>query len=1475
MLLTKLFFFTVLLLVHTCHTEGTLYAVRGGCTGDPAKWTTRIGSMAENEVIVAFLRAQGIAFAGIAGYVQNGKIYWEDGSPVRWMPPGSGPFSTADVGFLVVQSDGSWGSMLYDVFPDTLFVCTDGELIPSTTITTSTQAPTARPRPIPTEAPAETTASASEVLDALATALSKAGSFDIVPGTTNSVEVPVPKTVLFQQLAVLCENHNYFFGVAFVDKEDAVKVQGVSTLIRGSGSTLGFVVPLDLMESGAKHYMMRVVAVKKFGTFIYRKTSAMIIIHSIHEVLMKVKDTVEINEEDMMDGKDVIRPLRIIGPGTVAPHALEVAPLTFMGLSLTLINNRNVGKTCAPSALPVNFVFVNGKLELFLTKEYVARVKTASRSLCASIDGRHIVIAAVEGRRWTFTTANSQYAYGESIKVVASGASMVAVATNMYLAFLSRSARCSSLDDTFLSLELETSVISAKTSVSYTLQDNQQEVTLYLKALSTEKRVRYLCVQHKPTAKKVRVVSLGGSGVKVAVDPFALPSPGWISIFNGSIGSIALKNALLPAQSEEDLEHFNTIFRLIMQNSLFVRFVSLPRGAEWTRKLQRCRGGTAGTELEFGVNGGVLQINIPLFFLNSSGILCSGKEYLRVDYIIYEPSQWLQRFGDSDAAAVFAVIPSLPSSAIRVAVTNWDESAHYAIRLAVDGKCRVGFTANIWQASDATHAVSFPMTVHGDFTLCVGIYTDFGSTSMFVATDRRVSFIPYETGVKTWEKEHEMLSGTWSLCGASSVCGYVSSQPFFEVCRSQTVMREWPIIVTEKFYSLGSFIVKLREKDRSYPGALVNGRVFIKRDHFTCQSPKLLEMSWDGGVYSTSAVIDRGHSVVTLKPNVQLAGVILGFASWDTGCVADSIWQKVLVSTLASATATVSVLDLFSLLGGSEDDYFVVCILQDSSWGTVSHTYFHTVTSSEDNKSVRADAIATSNPSENEELIYLWQTGTVEWNVLGSFLPNVTMSLALVWDNSFCHASPAYISPMRYVSATKSRVHVDSSFIAAAPTPTSLLYSCYYVEGAPAMPLRIEQLRNRRITIQDLSLSSINYVPHFAIRYNTTQNTTIIFSDYLKPPITQLELFLESSPEEEDVAAGCSLTSPRHFLSLMVQLNEFGLRYVSIPPSVPAMLGSAGREVYLRACATASKSVSPHFVQVSAYLVVNSIGTVTELNPLSLDLFFVVANKTASLLSLDKCKDSVKRYVAEVTNRNSDEKGILLTAKGDNHFVLFIEPTLGVSGEDAAKQLRAVYKSILSGGRLPLRVGSADGLLFVLYSVEGVHLLNQSSYDGFPLVFLTAAGGVDQAPAQEMVTQTVKIFCVVILPGVVGFVVFSLQRTLPRLNRPRLGKDRKKKGNGASGSRSAKADRESCATVPNCQDDKSPSPRIPQSMDTDMQFITITAEKTTADPLYDSDSGEAPTSLGRTPPAVGNNTFCMYEGGSRDVGSERRGDGEG
>ncbi|RNF19027.1 uncharacterized protein Tco025E_04454 [Trypanosoma conorhini] len=1470
MFLIRLVLFSALVLIHLSPTEGTFFAVRGGCIDDPGKWTACVHSAAENGAVVAFLRAQEMSAAGIAGYVQGGNVYWNDGSAMNWKPPGFDPSSAADAGFLVVRSDASWGVLAYDVFPDTIFICTDGEVLPGTTTTTSTEAPATTTTEAPTEAPTNV----SEVVDALAGAMSAVGTFDIVPSTTNTVEVPVKATALLHQLDVLRQRHHYFFGVYFAEKGDAVKPQGVSTLMRGTGSTLEFIVPLSLMDLGVRQYLTRVVAVNNLGTSIYRQTDARLLIHSVEEVLQNLKGSVEINEEDMVDGRDIIRPLRVMGPGTRVQHTVAVSPSAFSGLSLTMINHRRVGKACAPSNLPIEFVFANGKLQLFLPREYVERVRTAPRSLCASVAGKHVAIAALEGRRWKFTAAKSNYAWGEPIQVLASGASSAAVASNMYSAFLSHSARCTSVDDGVVSLELETSALPAGGSTSSLPREQQQELTLYLNTASAGKKTGYLCAQHASTGRKIPIVSLAGSRVRVTGElPTMLPS-GWVAFFNGSTGSMTLKDVVLPSQSESDVEHFNFVLRLITQNSLRVRFVPLPVGAGWATRLQRCRGNTAGNEMQFAANGGILQMNTPFFPSDSVGVLCAGAEYLRVNYRVYEPLQWLQRFGGSDAAVLSAVLPSLPTSAVRLSVTNWDVSAHFAVRLAVDGRCHVGFTANVWQASDAAHAVSFPNTVSGTFTLCVGVYTAAGGTSMFVSTDRKVFVISYETGLKAWKKEQEVLSGTWTPCGASSVCGYVSPQPFLEVCGRQTVTHAWPSIVTEMFYSLGSLSVKLRGEAQIYPGALVEDRVFVKREKFSCQNLSRVEVSGDGHLYSTSAVINQAHSVVSLKPSTPLAGVVLGFATWDEGCDSTSIRHKVLVSTVAPAAGPVSALDLVSLLGGREEMYFVVCVLQATSWRTVSQTHIHAIPSGAEAKSVGADAIATLSPNEHERLLYLWQTGTEEWNIVGSFLPNVAMSLALVWDNASCHASPAYAALMRYVSPTTALVRVEASFIAAAPTPTSLLYPCYSIEGAPALPLRIEQRRKRCVVILNLSLSSLNYLPHFAIRYNTTEYTTIIFSDPLNAPITQLELFLLPSPVEAGAATSCSPTAQRHVLSLLVQVNEFGLRYVTIAPSVPAMLGSAGREVYLRLCATASKGVSPSFVQVSAYLVVNSIGSVTQPAPFSLELVFLSLNNTGHLLPLPKCAESVKRYVVDATGWSLDQRGILITSKGNNRFLLFIEPTLEVTGEDATKQLRAVYRAMASGKHLPLRVSYADGLWFVLCSVEGVHLFNQTPYDELPRVVVTGLDAANGAYDGDLTKQTITIFCIVIVPVVVGFVVFSLQRTVPRLSLPNLGKGWLKQRNGNGRGTRAKAAHNAVFAVLDCEGPDSPPPRIPHSMETDVHRAALAAENSAAGPLYDSDGDEAPTSLGCTPPPppplpVGNATFSFREHGAGETSRDR------
>ncbi|KEG10484.1 hypothetical protein DQ04_03661050 [Trypanosoma grayi] len=1501
------------------HVECAFYMVRGGCIDDPGRWTTRIDSGAENEAVVSFLHTQREPYAGIGGHVRGRKVYWDDGFPMKWKPSGFVPPPTLRDGFLVVRYDGSWGAMSYDLFPSTLFICTDGDVpavapnttetptdtpypnttetptdtpYPNTTETptdtsypTTTETPTDTPypnttetptdtpypntteiptgtsAPITTEAPTEAPSSTNVwgVLDDLAVAVSKVGTFDIVLSTTNGVDVPLKATGLLERIDALRRNHHHFVGVAFMEKADAIAPRDVATLTLVAGSTLQFIVPLSLMESGVTRYFVCVVAVNTSAVPIYRQTNATLAIHSLDEVLHNVKDSVVLNEEDMLKPKDVIRPLRVTGRGTIAQHTAEVTPFVLNGLSFSMVSNGVVGRKCVPSKLSVDFVFANGSFWLFLPKEHIARVKTGHKSLCASMNGKNSIIALIEERRISFSTSNTTYTYGEPIRAVVLGASASAFAANTYAAFLSRSERCPSVDDdASVKLELEVPVLPTRLSISSSLsfleQEQERTPTVYFSTASRDPKMRYLCVQHVATATKFRVLSLDGAVVRVLGHKPSLPPSGKMSLFNGITGSIALGSFVLPPRSAEDIEHFNTVSLLIMQNALRLRFVPLSPNAEWEKKMVECSLNETKSEGDFDVNAGSVQINRALWFSHSSGVLCTGSKYLRIDYVVHEPLEWLQLFGGSSSVVGTAIIASLPSTAVRLDLTNSDPSANYAVRLSVDEKCRTGFTAGVWQTPCGITAVSFHKAVSGTFTLCVGIYAGAGaaSTTAFVATNRTVIVTPYEAGMDAWEREQGLTSGAWELCGSSSLCGYVPTQPFLEVCGIQPVDRPWPAIITERLLSFDAINVKLSGDNKSYMATVIAGRVFLRRGNIACQAPKMMEMSVDGKMYSTSAITDRERSVVTLKSSTQLAGVIFGLALWDEGCDAASIRQKVLVSTMTPFLFSASVFDLAPLLWNGSDNYYVVCVLQTMTWSAVPQAYIHTMTSNAGTNVVTAEAIATSNPKENEKTIHIWQTETSTWTIVGHFLPDVVVSLALVWDDPTCSVQPAYTAAMQYLSPTTSSVAVEASFITAPLTPKSLLYSCYYTKSISPTPLSIEEFRKRRIAVLELSLSSINYLPHYAIRYDTRDNTTVFLTDPHKPPITQLELFLAHSPEDHDATANCSTTSQRHVASLMVHTDSFGLGWVRVVPGVPAMVSAAGRAAYLLICATASKSASLRFVPISAYLVINDIGTGTQVNPFSLDLSFLPLNDTNSVLGGDSCKEAVTRYVSAVTNQTADPKGILVTAKSNNNFGLFIEPDATVSSESAANQLRAVYTAMASGRGLPLRASSLNGATFILVSVEGVHLIDQSPYDGMPRVNVSTLNTVDSNVPGDLAKKVITIFCVVVAPVVVGFVVFSLQRTVPTLDRAKFGK--------VSG--------RTKASVAAFDFGDSPPPRKPESAEGGGHFATA-VEDTAASPLYDSDDERPPPALGCTPPPpppARNAALTVREGGSAVTG---------
>ncbi|KAH9589054.1 hypothetical protein LSM04_001213 [Trypanosoma melophagium] len=1442
MLSPMLFAFVTMILLHACSVEGAFYLVQGGCIDDPSRWTTRIDSAAENRAIVDFLRNQRVPYAGIGGYVQGGKPHWDDGSSMKWRSDWYTPPAISTIGFLLVRDDSLWDVVSYDVFPDTMFVCTDGntEPIPPNT----TEAPNATDMSITVLAP--------EVLDVLSVIMGKMGTFNILPFTVNGINIDVKTAHLVKQIDALRHIYHCFVGVTFLDiTSTGGEPKGIATLTHVTGTIMQFFVPLPLMESNISKYAINVVVMSTIEGSFYRQTSAKLLIHTVEEVLHSVKGQLNLSEEDTLEEQSVLLPLSVTGPGTVVQDTLDLKPSVFSGLSLTMINNGIVGRNCAPGTKVIEFFFSDGKLFLYFPKDFLELLKVGNKSLCASFGNKHTIISTFQKKQLVFSAERSSYRSGDVIEVSALGASYSLFARNLYTAFLSKSERCGTIDDTSVSLELDTPIISSKVSKGLSFLQEQQEnrtTKLYINVRSKETNTRYLCIRRTTTSTVFRVISTkGGEVVKILGPTTSISSSGKIYLFNGSSGAISLKNFVLPSQSVGDANHFESTFRLITKSSLRVRFVPLAIGATWNQKLESCKNFILSDGV-FDANDGTVQINIALNFSYISGILCGGTEYLRIDYFVSKASEWIRKFGDSSDKVGFAVIPSLPSAALKIDVIHSEPSAHYALRLSIDEECRVGFTASLWQASNSITAVSFPKTVIGTFKVCVGIYVEPGITSLFVATNRTVSLMTYKSVMSAWEKEQGMHSGTWLPCGTSSICGYTQQYSFVEVCGNQVSNTPWPTIITDRLKTYGSFNVKLLGQQDAFPATLINGKVFIRRDVWTFQNISLLEMSVVKKVYTTSVVADREHSLVTLKPGIYLAGDIFGLIPWDQSCDTKTIHYKILVSTAFSEITgnTVSSLDFAKPLWNGENEYYILCLLRKKIWRPVPQTYVHITTRNLDNHNVSVDAITTSNPMINKELVYLWQTESVMWTVVGSFISGRVVSLALVWDDATCLATPAYTAVMHYISPTISYVDVEAYFISASPTPSSLLHLCYIVEGSSPAPLTIEQYRMRRISMLKLSLSSINYLPHYAIRYGSKENITIFLSDPLNPPITQLELFFARSPDDKNATSDCSLTSQNHVASLQVHSNAFGLRWVNILPSTVAMVGSAKRETYLLICATASKGASLHFLPVSAYLVINSVGTGTQVDPFSLDLIFSPMNGTSTILDLTSCLLALRRYVSDVTNHTVEEEKILVSEKSENHFGLFIEPGDKLAAEDASIQLRAVYKAMAAGHHLPFRVHSSSDLLFFLSFVEGLHLISQSPFNGMPRVNVGVFDGTTSVVGGDLVKQAIEVFCVLIAPIVAGFVAFSLQRTIPKLNRPKLGGTKKKEiPRGAVLKPLSKVETKKKVEAEGTEMD-SPLPRRPQSVEYGKQGALV--ENTNTNPLYDSDDDNSPMEFGCTPP---------------------------
>lgn len=1476
----------------------------GGCSSGTSGYT--IHSSAENDEATAYLVASGIRSAALPGRVSNGVFSWDNGDAVTWMPSSFTPASDGDYQ-VMLRSNGRWGLASGSTLFLT-FLCSDGGAVDTTststtttsttttsTSTSTTTSTTTTPAPdssasgtteTSTTTPAPTTTTTS-------TSIAPAPSTTSTPSpttttTTTSTAAPVVPTVasVIQALknAVLdavstISVVDFTSNVVYMPATAAV-VQSLHTLQRDNSvialrfgaagpvaallgdaatASVGFQVPNSLYNvSTTTAYALSLVTLDGATTAV--AVTAQLSIVPIITALQSMPSAVAIREEASGGAGSILATARFAGEGTIVPYTTDVSLAFTAGLTFTMINNGVVGGTCSPAASsPLPYFVTRYDLRFVVPAAYVSRVNSGRKSICASYNGKNTVVAPLTIQSLGATTTAATFAVNASIPVTLRGGSTTSLAKGGYTAFVSSSATCSAITASIALLPLNTfrsTVDTANTPSALLLTPDEAHVGLYV------------CMRRVSTGAKF-AVTYGGASVTIAPAATAAPSPPGatittntspvLTIFNGSSGSINLVEFLRQPASSSEVEAYTTARATLAQSYVAVRFVPVKAGATATTaaRVAACQQVKAA-EATQGVSNSVMQVSYPLYLQQTYGVLCAAEQYLRIDYVLVQPENWLVSMADTtDFSARTFVLSSGPSQdAAPITVQSTGVSAaaaaSVAIRFSSDSTCAYGHTSSI-SSYGTQQYVSYPTTLLGFYTVCAGIYNAPG-TSMFVSTGVTIAMASYELARSNWLLDAGIENNEWTPCGSVSMCGLPTQQKYIQVCNGAVSSNDWPARLEGAFELPGSLTVRMSGNLVEASALALMNDVYVAIDAAAsqCQEFGVWAMSADDGAsYGPAAVVLGNHPSLALDPAAEVSGVVVGFVSWDAQCSERHTGADIMVARDADG---VSVLDLSNLLFSNAEGYYAVCTRNGAAWARVTDTYVKVISGVA--TTFRAEAINTGDAVANQNGIHLYQTQTATWSVIGTFSSSVDMVFKLVWNDATCAASAAYATALTYVSPSTSNVTVEASLIAAPPAgvANAVLYPCYALGSstAAAAPLAFEQHRHRAIMVTQLTLASLYYLPEFALSYAAPAETRVLFTDPSSPPITRVALHKVGSRAD---AAQCGSAADVAAV-LAVEVDDLSQRWITVPAALTQSLAAgATGEVIVKLCATASSSIDPEFVAVDAFLVLDTEGTSLADAPMALRLTFLPLNTTTDLLEYAVGKKALTSYASNVLD--VPESAVLVAALGSNAFELFIHPTqvTGVAPDSTSTATQQLYALLSKNTNLPLYAQSVGNTsaMFALASVEGVLLADQTSVAAYPLQQLKTSG--TSTPVSNLSSLSIALFCVVVAPTTVGFVAFSVQQTIPTLTRSKLGKEAQvypETGDSPPPRNPRGAGEKEMEENSSQGKKEEPKSDIPLS-------VVPRAEDTTDNPLYDSDD-EPPTrqakDMGSSPP-LRNDTFAM------------------
>ncbi|KPI84241.1 hypothetical protein ABL78_6697 [Leptomonas seymouri] len=1460
-----------LLLAAQC--QAALVATVGGCSGGTSGYT--IHSSAENDAAAQFLAENTIRSAVLPAHVSNGVLSWDSGAVVTWQPSSFVPPADGDYSVLL-RPNGRWGLASGSV-SSLAFLCSSGSTADSTTTTTTTTT-TSTTTTSTTPFPASSMSSTDFHSSATPTNITTSTTTSTTAPTTTTTAVPsvgptvlslmqALKSVVFDAVPTISvmdftSNVVYLSATAIlIDNLRVLRSENsvvalrfgasgpVSALVTDtSTASVGFQVPNSLFNiSDTFSYALYLVTLDGSATATAVATQMHII--PVVATLQHMQSTVMIREDANASSGSILSTARFAGEGTVVPYTTDVSLAFTSALTFTMINNGVVGNTCSPSSSPLPYFITRYALRLIVPASYASRVNAGRKTICATYNGKNTVISALTVQRLGAATTAASFAVSESIPVTLLGGSTTSIAKGGFTAFVSSSSSCSSVTAKISLLPFNTfrsNVDTVSTPSALLVTTDEAHIGLYVCMRRASTKTKF-AVTYEGTP--VTIVRASSATTVAIVNPV-------LTIFNGSAGSINLTEFIRAPGGANEVAAYTAARATLAQGYVAVRFVPVKPGAAATaaEREAACQQ-VKWAEATQGVSSGVMQVLYPLYLQQAYGVLCAARQYLRVDYVLVQSTNWLVSMADTtefnSKTFVLSSGPSLDAAPIIVRSDTLSSSAtNIAIRFSTDGSCAYGHTSLI-SSYGTQQYISYPTSYLGVYTVCGGIYSQPG-TSMFVSTGATVSMAPYELARRNWLLDAGVEGNEWTPCGSVSMCGLHTEQKYIQVCNGAVNANAWPARLEGAFELLGSLTVRMSGNLYEAAALALMNDVYVLIDAASSQCQEFSEwaISADGGAsYGPAAVVLGNHPQLALSPSTRVSGVVVGFVPWDTQCEGSRIGSDVMVARTAN---DVSVMDMSNFIYAKMEGYYAVCTRNGANWARVTDTYIKMVSGAV--TIYRAEAISTGDAVTSQNGIHLYQTQTAIWSVIGTFGPSVNMVFKLVWNDKTCSVSAAYTTALTYVTPSTSSITVEASLIAAAPVGVAnpVLYSCYALgtSGGAASPLPFEQHRRRYVKVTQLTLSSLYYLPEFALSYAAPEDTRVLLTDPANPPITRVALHKVSSRGD---TPQCSVASEVAAV-LTVEVDNLGQRWIAVPSALTRLLatGAVG-EAIVKLCATASSSVDPEFVAVDAFLVLNTVGNSLADAPMALRLSFLPLNTSTDLLEYAVGRRELVRYASRVLT--VPEATVLVASLGNNVFMLFIHSSqaTGVAPQSAETPTQQLYNLLAANTDLPLYAYSQENTsaVFALATVEGVLLADQSPVVTYPLRSLRTSGW--GATVANLSGLSIALFCVVVAPTTVGFVAFSVQQTIPTLSRS----VRKRKSEVYPQTGDSPPPRNPCGAGDKEVVEHTPKKEEPKS---DIPLSVVPRAEDTADnPLYDSDD-EQPARQAKemsSSPPLCNDTFAM------------------